>query len=248
MKVANEKQNLTESFPKITEIENPNYLGLETGRLITAGGNGEKASIVELKKNDCSTDEARDEGHSNFVLEPQYSLSSADTNKDEVIHKTNHINDTENHSCFILESQNTQSADSVLPLKKETAQANEPELDKGGHNYFVLEPHDTYSSIDQDNVIVQTLPENEYNVINMNSRKISREQNSGALKACFKGTDTEDGGEYSHIQNLPSDKHSTGEYSRVNFTTAQLDGANGTVDCYSKLGSTLVRTPLGHSE
>ena len=166
------------------------------------------------------------ENHNYLVLEPQ---TAHDTESET--QKINEIANldmfgaqgTQNHNYFVLEPRNMQTAN-IIPQK--TPQAIAPNTSDAetaqSHNYFVSELYDTYSSIDPDDVVTQTLPENEYNVINMKGNHVSRDPNYGTLKTVGQiGKDIEDSGEYSHIRNHPDKKVDMNEYSHTNFTNAK---------------------------
>ena len=199
-------------------------------------------------------------GHSCVVFERQKLIEAnptvAGTNKSAPIDQ----DASQNHDYFVLEPQKPQT-DSLIPQKttetgtaglSETKTKNnqnyefavEPpgnnqnyefavEPPENNQNYeFAVEPQDTYSSIDPDDVVIQTLPENEYNVINMTGKAtVSRDPNYGTLETVDqKATDIEDSGEYSHIGNDSKKKQEMNEYMKGKSTIDHNYGTLGTAD------------------
>lgn len=142
------------------------------------------------------------QSHNYVDLEPQ---STHDTN-----YETQRANGTE--------PQNSQTINTD-PQKSQTKTIDTSDPEKVlSDNYFMLEPHDTYSSIDPGDVVVQTLPENEYNVINMKGKPISRDPNYGTLKTVGQiDKDIEESGDYSHIRNNPNKNMDMNEFSHTSF-------------------------------
>ena len=158
----------------------------------------------------------RSGGHNYFVLEPQNLMEA-----NPIVTETNKSAPTDqdasqNHDYFVLEPRKPQTDSSIPQETTATGTAGLSETKtKNNQNYefaveppgnnqnyeFAFEPRDTYSSIEPDDVIIQTLPENEYNVINMTGKvATSRDPNYGTLDTVGKkGKEIEGRGEYSHI-------------------------------------------------
>ena len=144
--------------------------------------------------------------------------------------------DTQSHNYVDLEPQSTHDTNYETQRAKGTEQQNSQTINTDpqksqiktidtsdpekvlSDNYFMLEPHDTYSSIDPGDVVVQTLPENEYNVINMKGNPISRDPNYGTLKTVGQiDKDIEESGDYSHIRNTSNKNMDMNEFSHTFF-------------------------------
>ena len=219
------------SFAKIKHetdtMENHNYFVLEPQNKPAAEDTNNKKPTEHSQSDNV-------ESHNYFVLEPQHTTDAKP--KPPKMKETSQVYSTEkqNHNYFVLEPHNTQVENSEPP---KTNQANMSDLTQAEkaqlHNYMVLEPQVTYSSIDPDDVVVQTLPENEYNMINMKGKPVSRDPNYATLKTVGQtGKDVEVSDEYSHIQNN-SNRLDMNEYSHTKFKNMKPHDASATAidDC-----------------
>ena len=232
-----DKKSLAKIKHETNHLENHNYFVLEL----------QNTHTVEDESNRKRAEQSQDHdelgSHNYFVLELE---KSKDTNpKSPQIKETSHVDTTEkettqNHSYFVLESQNSQIAISKLPKTNATTTSDLTLAEKAKyHNVFALEPQDTYSSIDPDDVLVQTLPENEYNLINMKGKPVNRDPNYGTLITANQiGKDIEENNEYSHIQTNSDNKLDMNEYSHTDFTNMKPYPASATDDWYSQLNPT----------
>ena len=179
-------------------VENHNYFVLEP----------QTARAVEYKNGGNPTEQSTDdrsEAHNYFVLEPQNPVGANQTFPQTI--KTLQVETTDmeaaqSHDYFVLEPQKPPVETSIPPKTTATRAGGSTETEKAKHqNYHALEPQDTYSSIDPDDVVIQTLPENEYNMINMKGKAtISRDPNYGTLETVDQiGHGIEDSSDYSHI-------------------------------------------------
>ena len=213
-------------------------------------GEAQNTQTVDYKNGGDTADQSTENnsgGHSCVVLERQKLIEAnptvAGTNKSAPTDQEA----SQNHDYFVLEPQKPQT-DSLIPQKTTvtgTAALSETKT-KNNQNYefaveppgnnqnyeFALEPQDTYSSIDPDDVVIQTLPENEYNVINMTGKAtISRDPNYGTLEtADQKAKEIEDSGEYSHIGKESKKKQKRNEYMIGKNTIDHNYGTLGTAD------------------
>ena len=242
-KITNQKSGQA----KQQQISNPGYFVLEPENIPLSHRIGKK-NESQNESTPVDSKEAANESHDYFVLEPHNSASATNGVTQKTAEDSDKAHVTKNHNYFVLEPQTAHDTESETRKTNETAN-----LDMVGaqgtqnhnyanrnmqtantiaqktpttttSNYFVSEPHDTYSSIDPDDVVVQTLPENEYNVINMKGNPVSRDPNYGTLKTAGQiDKDIEESGEYSHIRNNPDKKvePDMNEYSHTSFTNAK---------------------------
>ena len=195
--------------------------------------------------------EATTEDNNYFILEPQESHISRNTTpvngsnpKSYIVPVQNGTDvEQETHDYFVLEQENL-SAITKNGSSKQTTKPNETKMlntleSTDAHTYFVLEPQNTYSSIDPNNVVLQTLPDNEYNKVDMKSKEATHDSNYDALNAEQPLQDEEDTGEYSHIGPNAATKTYNPEYSHINFNKPADANHKGTVSQYSHLNSSL---------
>lgn len=130
-----------------------------------------------------------------------------------------HNSETEDHNYFVLESQ-----DLKLPMDSHARSHTDNTSNDGeeipdnrnadnavNHNYFVLEPQNTAPSLDSRVFQLQTMPDNEYNVLNMKSKVLNQARTVDALKS--EDNLNQAGGDYSHIVQVPKEKNNSREYS-----------------------------------
>ena len=219
---------------KSGNVENHDYIVLEPGNAV--------ADESDNKSNETNNNGAL-EGNTYFILEPQTELSSnkvsSTVNGNLRTHKTAE-NEAQSNTYFVLEPQNPQTKPTT-PQKTTTGTVGLPGVGKvnnqnyefavetpgNNQNYeFAFEPQDTYSSIDPDDVATQTLPENEYNVINMTGKAtITRDPNYGTLDAVAKkDKEIEDSSEYSHIGQDTNKNKEMNDYMKGTLGTADKKG------------------------
>ena len=215
---ASNKGAAKNSWPKIEHetdnVENHNYFVLEpqNPRAVEHKNDG--------KPSKQSTDDSS-EAHNYFVLEPQNPLGANQKFPQTI--KTLQVDTTDmeaaqSHDYFVLEPQKPPAETSIPPKITATRAGGLTETEKAKHqNYHALEPQDTYTSIDPDDVVIQTLPENEYNMIDMKGKAtISRDPNYGTLETVDQiGNDIEDSGDYSHIGKSLNKNMDMNEYSHT---------------------------------
>ena len=194
----------------------------------------------EQKDSSASTVAAELINHDYFILshENAYSYANADVAKSgPVIAKIKGIcttttssgvdivagiqagkSDGKQHNYYVLEQQNLNTA--IVPntklgqqsLRTERTKAHkdgQPNVD--GQGYLILEPVDTYNTIDPEDVVIQTLPDNEYNIVDIKQKKVVQDKNYDILKPA-NGTQNND--EYSHTSDFQR-KANEVDYSHV---------------------------------
>ena len=225
--------------------EKKNYFVLEPQTTI-CGRDAESLKAAE------APDEILDESnHNYFVLEPQTAHCTCSESQDTI--ETANVEMfgtqvTQNHNYFVLEPQNTKAANTYPQKKSLTPLPDSSDPDKAqrqqSYDYFELEPQNTYSSIDPDDVVVQTLPENEYNTINMKNIPVSRDPNYGSLQTVGQtGKDIGGNGGYSHIQNNSITKMDLNEYSHTSFKNVKPQPTAAGDEYYSHLNGTMINAP-----
>lgn len=75
-----------------------------------------------------------------------------------------------------------------------------------------------YSSIDENCIAVQSLPDNEYNVINTNCSRIGQDNNYDTLQIVHIGEQTDGNDNYSITERGSGEMNSNKEYNRIKFT------------------------------
>ena len=116
---------------------------------------------------------------------------------------------SESHNYFVLEPQNlntsvvlvtsleTHEHQSLREQKNKVDDQGQPTID--GQGYPILAPEDIYNTIDPDDVVIQTLPDNEYNVVGIKRKKAVQDKNYDILKPV---DGTQDNDEYSHTSDF----------------------------------------------
>ena len=172
-----------------------------------------------------------------FVLEPETDNSALTTDSDLVrptsdeISKDNNVTneyfilepilqETQSNDYFVLEPEIGNSAlatDSKLVRPTSDEKSEEKCVKYQANNnltndYFTLEPQDTYSSIDPHDVDIQTLPDNEYNVLHA-----IKTEGPDTVSRYNAGKKTDNTDEYSHITNTALAGNDVIDYSHVKF-------------------------------
>lgn len=217
----NERSKTTGLPPQARQSYNPSYFILEPQNFSSSSEEGNKTAPCKTD-NAVKTIEAMGEKHTYFVLEAH---SPLDKDNLSTVEQSSNLDkatppnalDTESHNYFVLEPQNMSGANSQ-PHKTNDVDNNDVSQTEttGNHNYFVLEPQNTYSSIDPNDKNVQTLPDDEYNVLHVKSEGLSLDPNYDALKGGQHRNDINDTDDYSHLQNAPVGKQPVNDYSHVN--------------------------------
>ena len=144
--------------------------------------------IDNTNMHDKETDESQDY----FLLEPENTNSSVCSNATNIKdrHEEEIIN---NHNYFVLELQSTSSSNNVYNVNVHKKEVND------NHNYSVMEPQD--DNIRSNEIVggVQTLPDNEYNVLSLKSERISHDPNYGTMKSGQPENIKDDSADYSHL-------------------------------------------------
>ena len=177
------------------------------------------------------------EGNDYFVLEPETDNSALTTDSDLVRPTPDEISKDNNvtNEYFILEPnlQETQPNDyfvlepeidnCALPTDSELVQATSDEISEEKcvkyqannnmtNDYFTLEPQDNYSCIDPHDVNIQTLPDNEYNILHE-----IKTEGPDSVSRFNAGKKTEGTDDYSHITNTALAGNDVIDYSHVKF-------------------------------
>lgn len=154
-------------------------------------------------------DKETDESHNYFLLEPQNTNSSACLNTTDIRDRHEEEGLANNHNYLALEPQDTSSSNYAYNVNVHKNEVND------NHDYFVLEPHD--DNIRKNEIIrgVQTLPDNEYNVLGLKSDRICHGPDYGTMKSGQPGSIENDSADYSHLDKTTVRKQLAPEYSYV---------------------------------
>ena len=172
-----------------------------------------------------------------FDLEPETNNSALTTDSDLVrptsdkISKDNNVTneyfilepilqETQPNDYFVLEPEIGNSAlatDSKLvrPTSDEKSEENCVKYQANNNmtnDYFTLEPQDNYSCIDPHDVNIQTLPDNEYNILHE-----IKTEGPDSVSRFNAGKKTEGTDDYSHITNTALAGNDVIDYSHVKF-------------------------------
>ena len=113
------------------------------------------------------------------------------------------------HTYFVLEQPNrnttvtpntkSETYDEQSLRNQRTNGDQEGQAKVDGHGYLIIEPVDTYNTINPDDVIIQTLPDDEYNIVDM---KPSKPAQTGYYDTLKQPGNSLDGDEYSHTSDV----------------------------------------------
>ena len=113
------------------------------------------------------------------------------------------------HTYFVLEQENlkravtpntkTETYDQESLRNQRTNGDQDGQAKVDGHGYLIIEPVDTYTTINPDDVIIQTLPDDEYNVVDM---KPSNAAQAGYYDMLKQPGSSLSGDEYSHTSDV----------------------------------------------
>lgn len=167
-----------------------------------------RAQTEKRKDNTNMYDKETDESHNYFLMEPQNTKSNFCSNATD-IRDENEEEMINNHNYLVLDPQDASSSNNANNVNVHEKEVND------NHNYFVLEPQD--DNIRHNEIVegLQTLPDDEYNILSLKSERICQDPNYGILKNEQPGNIEDDSADYSLLDKTTVRKQLVPEYSHV---------------------------------